>query len=485
MIVTKGDPAFAPIPGTGLSRVINTESVLFKNSGDGQFYFLVAGRWFRAASLDGPWSPASKSLPPDFARIPDTDPAAFVKASVPGTREAQDAVLLASVPVTTTVFVTNPPVQVVYNGPPQFAAIPGTAVQYAVNSPYAVLMVNDQYYCCDQGVWFVGATATGPWGCCTNVPPAIYTIPPSSPLYNVTYATVQSFTPTSVVYSQTAGYSGEYLDTDGVVMFGAGMSPDAALAAENGPYFYPAPVYYSYGCGAVYQYGYGGYYSPAYAAYGPYGGVGYATAYNPVTGAYARGVTAYGPYGGTTVRQAYNPYTGAYAQAVKFNAVYGSAGRAMAYNPTTENAAWGGYRSSGYGSAGVVRTSQGTDVAAWSNPGNQGAVARTASGDVYAGRDGNVYKRNPDGTWSRNTGTGWESLQNPRPQAQSEALWRQQEAYSQARAFEQEQLASAASSWYQNWQTLESQAQARQWGNEQTLRAQSWQGFRSGWGRRR
>ena len=116
--------------------------------------------------------------------------------------------------------------------------------------PYAVLMVDDQYYCCDQGVWFVGATADTSWSV-QNVPPAIYTIPPSSPLYNVTYATVQSSTPTSVVYSQTAGYSGEYVETDGVVMFGAGMSPDAALAAENEPYFYPAPVYYSYGCGAV------------------------------------------------------------------------------------------------------------------------------------------------------------------------------------------------------------------------------------------
>ena len=65
-------PTFAPIPGTGLLRVINTDSVLFRNSGDGQFYFLVAGRWFRAASLDGPWSAASKNLPSDFARIPDS-----------------------------------------------------------------------------------------------------------------------------------------------------------------------------------------------------------------------------------------------------------------------------------------------------------------------------------------------------------------------------------------------------------------------------
>ncbi len=276
------------------------------------------------------------------------------------------------------------------------------------------------------------------------------------------------------------------MDTDGVVMFGAGMSPNAALAAENEPYFYPAPVYYSYGCGAIYQYGYGGYYSPAYAAYGPYGGVGYATAYNPATGTYARGAAAYGPYSSASVRQAYNPYTAAYAQAASSSTAYGSAGRAMAVQPGRRQRRLGwGYRSSAYGSAGAVKTSQGTGVAAWSTSANQGAVARTASGDVFAGRDGNVYKRSPDGTWSRVTSSGWESLQNPRPQAQPEAVWRQQEAYSQARAFEQEQLASAATSWIQNYQSLESQAQARQWGNQQALRAQSWQSFRGGWGRRR
>ena len=181
------------------------------------------------------------------------------------TRDAQDAAFLASVPTTTTVFVTNTRVQVTYNGSPQFAPIAGTPVEYAVNSPYSVLMLNDRYYCCDQGVWFVSPAASGPWAFCSSVPPAIYTIPPSCPLYNVTYATIQSSTPNSVVYSQTAGYSGEYLDTDGVVMFGAGMGLGAALAADSGAYYYAAPVYYSYGCGAVYHYGYGGYYSAAHA----------------------------------------------------------------------------------------------------------------------------------------------------------------------------------------------------------------------------
>ena len=178
LILTGGDPQYSPIPGTRLLRITDSDSAVFLNSGDAKYYYLVAGRWFRAPSLDGPWSAASKDLPADFARIPDSDPAAFVKASVPGTQEARDAILLASVPNTTTVYLTNATVQVVYNGQPQFQPIATTSVQYAVNSPYAVFLVSGKYYCCHSGVWFISGGATGPWAYCTSGPGAIYTIPP-------------------------------------------------------------------------------------------------------------------------------------------------------------------------------------------------------------------------------------------------------------------------------------------------------------------
>lgn len=142
LIVTDGALSYMPVRGTKLLRANNTESVLFLHSGDGKLYFLVAGRWFRGDSLDGPWSAASKDLPVDFRQIPDDNPAAYVKASVPGTREAQDAVLLASVPTTTTVSITNVTVNVTYNGAPRFVAIPGTTVHYAVNTPNQGLVLN-------------------------------------------------------------------------------------------------------------------------------------------------------------------------------------------------------------------------------------------------------------------------------------------------------------------------------------------------------
>ncbi len=415
LLLTQGAPKYTPVPGTKLMRMTNTDLPAFMHTGNKQYYLLVAGRWFRASVLEGPWSAASKDLPADFAMIPDNDPAAFVKASVPGTSEAQDAILLASVPRATEVDLTNPtPVEVDYNGEPKFVPIDSTTVQYASNTSEAVFWVDNSYYCCSQGIWYTSIAATGPWVYSTRVPAAIYTIPASHPLHNVTYVAVGNATPTTVVYTQTAGYSGEYVASTGVLMFGAGMMVGAMIANNNdywyGPYRYPVP--YSYGCGARYNYARGGYYRGA-AAYGPYGGAGAYAAYHPRTGTYSRGAYAYGPAGSASARSAYNPYTGTRAHAGRVDTAYGSAGRAAAYNPRTGNAVRGGYRSNDYGTVGGVQTNRGTGAVAWDTKNSQGAVAKGRNGNVYAGKDGNVYKKNNNGDWSSNTGSGWERNNNP------------------------------------------------------------------------
>jgi hypothetical protein len=396
-----------------------------------------------------------------------------VKASVPGTREAKDAVLMASVPTATTISRTDKTIDVTYSGQPDFQ--PATpSVQYAVNSPYPVFLVGGTYYCCSKAVWYQSPNATGPWVFSTSVPQAIYAIPPSNPYYNVTYVNVESSTPSSVVYTYTEGYSGSYVAATGVLMFGAGMLAGAALAG-GANYYYPMPAYYSYGCGAVYDHGYGGYYGTSRAVYGPYGGGGYSTAYNPSTGTYSRSAYAYGPNGSASATRTYNPYTGtatasrsvntpygsatrgaAYNSETGARAVggsestaYGSAGHAEGYNPTTGKAAEGGYRSGPDGTVAGGTTSKGGSAAAWNTAGGEGGVAKTQSGDVYASRDGNVYKKDPGGSWSENTGSGWQNASRP------------------------ESTSSSASSWDQNRQSMESASQSRNWGNAQSARSES------------
>jgi hypothetical protein len=134
---------------------------------------------------------------------------------------------------------------VTYSGTPQFVVISGTTVQYAVNTPNQVFLVSGRYYWCYGGAWLYATVPTGPWTYCTTVPAAIYTIPPSNPNYNVTYVVVQSTTPTTVVYTQTSGYSGQYVAATGVLMFGMGMIVGAAIADHDHYYYYPPPCHYS------------------------------------------------------------------------------------------------------------------------------------------------------------------------------------------------------------------------------------------------
>ena len=448
LLLTQGEPTYSPIAGTKLMRVANTDSAVFLHSAEKKYYFLTAGRWFSASGLNGPWSAASTQLPADFARIPDNDPSAFVKTSVPGTVEAKDAVLLASIPTKSEVSLAAPPsVQVIYEGPPKFVSIESTTIQYAVNSPNSVFLVTGSYYCCYNGIWFTSPSPSGPWMLCANVPTVIYTIPPSHPMHNVTYVVVQSSTPTTVVYTQPAGYSGEYVAKTGVLMFGAGMVVGALIADSHHHHYPPYPVHYSYGWGARYDYRHGGYYRAGHAAYGPYAGGGAGKAYNPRTGTYSRAAYSYGPSGSASTRQAYNPYSGARSSSTRVDTDHGSAGRGRAYNPSTGNAVRGGYRTDDRGSAAAIQTNRGTGAravesesgagaASWNTKYSQGVARRDQEGNVYAAKDGSVYKKDTSGNWSTNNGSGWQSTSAPQTtrELNAQATARTRGSQMQARA---------------------------------------------------
>src|SRR5215831_4885693 len=51
LLLFKGAPAYARIPGTALQYATNTESNVFLHTPDNQVYVLLSGRWFRAATL--------------------------------------------------------------------------------------------------------------------------------------------------------------------------------------------------------------------------------------------------------------------------------------------------------------------------------------------------------------------------------------------------------------------------------------------------
>lgn len=408
LILIEGEPKYVPVPGTGLLWISNTESDLFRMGKSGPIYYLVSGRWFSAPNLNGNWQFATPNLPEDFQRISLEHPRSRVLASVPGTQQAAEAVLLAQVPQIARVNkkeLKGP--EVVYQGDPQYQPIEGTTVARAVNTDKDIIKVGDTYYMCYQGIWFSSNVATGPWTIAESVPPEIYKIPPSSPSHNVTYVTVEKDDDDDddwVTYAAVAGYTGVMIGW-GCAVWGTGWYyPPYYWYGGYYPIYYP--YWRTYGYGAWYN-PYTGIYGTAGRIYGPYGGVGYGARYNPSTGTYARGAFAYGPYGARGAAQAYNPRTGAYAQTRQGSGVYGSWGSTYVQRGDD----WASTkRFTNRTTGNTTRVTRGDEGGMIRRKGESGSGFVGARGDnVYAGRDGNVYRRDENGNWSKWDNGSWNS----------------------------------------------------------------------------
>jgi hypothetical protein len=478
VILFEGQPAWKLIPGTQLSYAGNTLSYVFTQAQTKQIYFLTQGRWFSAASLDGPWTFATPSLPGDFARIPATSPAAQVLASVPGTEEAKDAVLMAQIPTTAVVDPKSAAAaaKVNYDGEPKFAPIQGTSMQYATNTAEKVIKLGDVYYLCLQGVWFSGATPQGPWQTAPSVPQEIYTIPPGSPVYNVTYVTQTTLASGEVEASYTAGYTGAFV---------AGAAVGAVIVGGTGYYYppyigyYPGYIGYPPYYAAPYTYGAAAYYNSAtgrygvsQVAYGPYGAASRSASYNPYTGTATRSASVATPYGRASAGQAYNPYTGAYGATRQGSNAYSQWGSSVVSKGG--QSAYTQHYSDARGTVGSIQGSNGgAAVGAVGRGGNSGFAGKASNGDMYAGRDGNVYK---------NSGSGWQKYDN--------GNWNSVNNSSQQRAASQSTAQARAQSAGGQTQALQSEAQNRQRGAQSSRSFQQRSGGggfagRAGGGRRR
>jgi hypothetical protein len=459
LLQTQGEPQVAPIDGTALIYVTNTDNDIFVHTHSQEHYILLSGRWFKAQSMNGPWQYVSgDKLPADFANIPVAHKKAAVLVSVPGTPQAKEALIANAIPQTATITRSAASVTVSFDGTPQFKPIENTTLMYAVNTSIPVIRVDSRsYYAVQNGVWFVATAPVGPWAVATSVPVAIYTIPVSSSLHYVTYVKIYGST-TDVVYAgYTPGYYGTIVTANNIVVYGTGWYYPPYIGA----YWYGAPYTYGYGAaftwgvatgwGLAYTYGSGwwgaaAYYGPygwggvaATNVYGQWGNVAYAgtraawanpytgnvgyggavTGVNTATGTRyaARGGTNTNVYTGTTVTggaaAAYNPNTGRISagQAGAASNVYtgnaAAGARGASYNPQTgviSGGAAGGVRN---GSTGQVTA--GAGGFAYNTRTDTGVAV--GNNNVYASRDGNVYRYNPSTGAQQKTSNGWENVQ--------------------------------------------------------------------------
>lgn len=452
LISSTGKPKFTPVTGTDLLYVSNTESDVLMDIKKQQYYILLSGRWYNSKSLEGPWEFISgDALPEDFSNIPQESDLTTVRYAVPGTEEAEEAVLDAQIPQTAAVERKSTTLTVEYDGEPIFKVIEGTKLSYATNSATAVITFEGMYFAVDEGVWFVAETPTGKWVVATKLPPEMYTIPPESPLYYVTFVHIYSYTPEVVYVGYTQGYTNVYVYHNTIV-YGTGYW----YPGWYGHYYYPRPTTWGY-----------------HVRYNPYTGWGFGLSYS--NGPFVFHVGRGGWYrGGWWGPSRYRGYRRGYRHGSRagYRAGYRHGSRAGQRNSSRHNM----YRSKNN----QARTRQ------VSNQSQQRARSQTASkrpNNVYADRNGNVH-RNTGNSWEQKTNKGWtgENSQKKQQTAQQRSSGQQpsqnRQQSDKQRSNQQNQQRSN-----NNQQQLNRSHQSRQTGNQRVQQRQGG-GNRGGGGRR-
>ncbi len=386
LIYTNGPADMAPVSGTQLLYLRNSESDVLLDIASQEYYVLIAGRWYRSPSLEqGPWRYVDpEDLPADFAAIPADADISGVLASVPGTVEAREAVLDNEIPQTAEVDRKKATVTVTYDGDPEFTSC-GEGVAYARNTDKSVLLVDDTYYCCDEAIWFVSkAGPAGPWEVATELPARIQDLPPECPVYNVKYVRIYDHTPEVVYVGYTPGYYGSYV-CGPTVIYGTGWY----YRPWYGHYYYPRPV----------TYGFGVHYSP-YTGWGFSFGISYG--WLSIGVGWAR-PPYYGMWGAGGYRYGYRH---GYMHGYRHGYMHGyRQGAKAAHYPATRRNTGNVYRNR---SEGIKRT--GADA----RPANR--IPRTSDrrNDLYTDRDGKVY-RDRDGSWEQRDKGAWKPGEATRP----------------------------------------------------------------------
>jgi len=444
LIVTDGTPNWVADQGSSLLYVDNTTANIFKDLNDQQTYILVSGRWFKAADFNGPWQyvdPAN--LPAEFAQIPATSAKENALASVPGTAQAQEALIADQVPQMAEVDPGDTSFTPDIDGDPTLVPIEDTSLYYVANSTYPIIKVaDDAWYACRNGIWFTARALTAAWIVAHTVPPVVYSIPVSSPLHYVTYVRVYGVNGGKIWVGYTPGYYGTVVTPNGLVVYGTGYR----YARFYRPaIWYPRPLTYGFG-GALswtpwtgWSYGFGFGWGFGATTIGSRAGWGWGVA--PYWGAlpYARAsasvagagqFVAWGPagwaatsdniyrrWGSTAVvshaTMGYNAWTGDAWSSQVAHSYNSTTGRISAgQRGSVQNVYTGDYAKGGRVT--TINPATGQQFSAGSmnvgRPGGSGVHVQGVNGNYYAEHNGNVYHNNngaiqsyQNGSWTNVT----------------------------------------------------------------------------------
>ncbi len=387
LVLTDGEPDYATIEGTSLLYVKNSESEIIMDINSNEHYILIAGRWYFSKTLkDADWKFAEPNkLPEDFAKIPEESDMATVRASIPGTPEAKDALLEQSIPQTATVDRKTATVEVKYDGDPEFKKVDNTKIAYAINTDKTVLLIDEKYYCVDNAIWFISDNPTGPWKVSDVRPAEVDDLPPSSEVYNIKYVYIYDSTPEVVYVGYYPGYTYSYA-YGGVVVYGTGYY----YAPWYRTYYYPRPVTYGYSVHYNPRTGWG--FSVGFS----YGWVGWG--FHPYHHHY------WGPRG----------YHAGYRHGYHRGYRHGArAGYRAGYRAGNRNSNYNGSRRNVYKKSGGVNPTQRRNAATTGRVSNSKVRSSSKPNNMYTDNRGNVHQRNKDGSWSQKSNRTTSAAQRP------------------------------------------------------------------------
>jgi len=438
LVQSAGEPDFAPIQGTQLLYMTNSENNIFMFIDKQLYYVLISGRWYTSSAMAGPWVyVSSDKLPADFAKIPEGSDKDQVLASVAGTEAAKEAVLDAQIPQTAAVDRKTATCKVAYDGDPKFVQIKGTLLYRGANTKSTVIMDGKTYYVCDNAVWFTGNTPTGPWAVATAIPADIQNIPPEDPAYNVKYVYIYESTPEVVYVGYLPGYTGCYVYGPTVV-YGTGYYYNPWY----GPYYYPRPVTYgfamSYNPWTGWSLGFGmsvGFVSVGFYGPHPGGWWGPPMYHPPFCPPYNHYYGSRPPvYRNTTVNvnvnnnyynrnNVYNNHQSGVRPGPGTNSRPGTTPGSRPGQGQSGQAQPGsrpGQGQSGQAQPGSRPGQQGqgqmdgagrpSTQPGGQAPGNRAGTAPNARNDVYTDKNGDVYRKDQNSNWQKNDGKSWQNV---------------------------------------------------------------------------
>jgi hypothetical protein len=188
LIVIDGDPVYQPLQGTDLQRIANTKPFIVRDRA-GLHYLKVPGGWMEAYSLHGVWSVAG--VPPNGAelalrRTATASTIALLEQSAWETRGNGPRLDDATAPA---VFISTTPAElIVTDGPPRYATVEGTSLEYIENTNAHVFKepTDDELYVLVSGRWLRAWTTDGPWEFvpASALPSDIAAIPADSPIWH-------------------------------------------------------------------------------------------------------------------------------------------------------------------------------------------------------------------------------------------------------------------------------------------------------------